>query len=110
MPGPVSDPDRSPRVGRAGPGVDIGLRSSGSLPLVAVAVAVGSGVLIEPRDHGLGRSRGGFTTKLHLAIERGQKPLSIVVTAGTWRRTAIRTRTREGSRSPHWAGPTAGSP
>lgn len=36
----------------------------------------------EPRDHGLGRSRGGFTTKLHLAVEHGQKPLSIVVTAG----------------------------
>lgn len=36
----------------------------------------------EPRDHGLGRSRGGFTTKLHLAVEQGQKPMSIVVTAG----------------------------
>ncbi|WP_392957419.1 IS5 family transposase [Streptomyces sp. LN245] len=34
------------------------------------------------RDHGLGRSRGGFTTKLHLAVEQGQKPMSIVVTAG----------------------------
>jgi transposase len=33
-------------------------------------------------DHGLGRSRGGFTTKLHLAVEQGQKPMSIVVTAG----------------------------
>lgn len=31
---------------------------------------------------GLGRSRGGFTTKLHLAVEQGQKPMSIVVTAG----------------------------
>lgn len=40
------------------------------------------GVVTEPRDHGLGRSRGGFTTKLHLAVEQGQKPLSIVVTAG----------------------------
>lgn len=36
----------------------------------------------EPADHGLGRSRGGWTTKLHLAIEQGQKPLSLVVTAG----------------------------
>ncbi|MFJ3581711.1 IS5 family transposase [Streptomyces sp. NPDC090127] len=36
----------------------------------------------EPGDHGLGRSRGGFTTKLHLAVEQGQKPMSIVVTAG----------------------------
>ncbi|MFB7552334.1 IS5 family transposase [Streptomyces sp. NPDC056154] len=40
------------------------------------------GVFTEPRDHGPGRSRGGFTTKLHLAIEQGQKPMSIVVTAG----------------------------
>ncbi len=36
----------------------------------------------EPHDHGLGRSRGGFTTKLHLAVEQGQKPMAIVVTAG----------------------------
>ncbi|WP_443043584.1 IS5 family transposase [Streptomyces sp. GS7] len=33
-------------------------------------------------DHGLGRSRGGLTTKLHLAVEHGQKPMSIVITAG----------------------------
>ncbi|MFG3076365.1 IS5 family transposase [Streptomyces sp. NPDC048225] len=32
--------------------------------------------------HGLGRSRGGFTTKLHLAVEQGQKPMATVVTAG----------------------------
>jgi transposase len=36
----------------------------------------------EPADHGLGRSRGGWTTKIHLAVEQGQKPLSIVITAG----------------------------
>jgi transposase len=36
----------------------------------------------EPADHGLGRSRGGWTTKVHLAVEQGQKPLSVVVTAG----------------------------
>jgi len=36
----------------------------------------------EPDDHGLGRSRGGLTTKVHLACEQGQKPLSILVTAG----------------------------
>ncbi|WP_376777841.1 IS5 family transposase [Kibdelosporangium persicum] len=36
----------------------------------------------EPADHGLGRSRGGFTTKTHLSAEQGQKPLSLVVTAG----------------------------
>lgn len=37
---------------------------------------------VEPADHALGRSRGGLTTKLHLACEQGQKPLSIVLTAG----------------------------
>jgi len=36
----------------------------------------------EPADHALGRSRGGLTTKVHLACEQGQKPLSIVLTAG----------------------------
>ncbi len=37
---------------------------------------------IEPVDHGLGRSRGGWTTKLHLAAEQGRKPLSLVITGG----------------------------
>lgn len=36
----------------------------------------------EPADHALGRSRGGWTTKLHLATEQGQKPLALLVTAG----------------------------
>ncbi|MFH9740189.1 IS5 family transposase [Streptomyces roseolus] len=40
------------------------------------------GVFTEPGDHGLGRSRGGFSTKLHLAVEQGQEPMSLVVTAG----------------------------
>jgi transposase len=40
------------------------------------------GVDIEPDDHGLGRSRGGFTSKVHLACEQGQKPLAILITAG----------------------------
>lgn len=36
----------------------------------------------EPDDHGLGRSRGGWTTKIHLACEQGQRPLSLLITAG----------------------------
>ena len=36
----------------------------------------------EPDDHGLGRSRGGWTSKLHLACEQGRRPLSLLVTAG----------------------------
>lgn len=37
---------------------------------------------VEPDDHALGRSRGGWTTKLHLACEQGRKVLSLVVTGG----------------------------
>jgi transposase len=40
------------------------------------------GVDHEPVDHALGRSRGGLSCKLHLAVEGGQRPLLIVVTAG----------------------------
>ncbi|MFC5958038.1 IS5 family transposase [Streptomyces pratens] len=40
------------------------------------------GLFTEPDDHGLGRSRGGLTAKLHLAVEQGQKPMSLVITAG----------------------------
>ncbi|MET7364203.1 IS5 family transposase [Streptomyces sp. NPDC005562] len=36
----------------------------------------------EPDDHGLGRSRGGWTTKIHLACEQGLRPLSVLITAG----------------------------
>ena len=40
------------------------------------------GPTVEPADHALGRSRGGWTTKLHLACEQGGKPLSMLLTAG----------------------------
>ncbi|MFF8805600.1 IS5 family transposase [Streptomyces omiyaensis] len=40
------------------------------------------GITTEPDDHGLGRSRTGLPTKIHLACEQGQKPLSLLVTAG----------------------------
>src|SRR5919204_2902651 len=36
----------------------------------------------EPADHGLGRSRGGLTTKIHLSCEQGQKVMSLLITAG----------------------------
>jgi hypothetical protein len=46
------------------------------------------GVDVEPADHALGRSRGGWTTKLHLGCEQGRKPLSILITAiSIWRRS-----------------------
>jgi transposase len=40
------------------------------------------GIHDEPADHALGRSRGGLTTKTHLACEQGQKPLAVIITAG----------------------------
>jgi transposase len=40
------------------------------------------GVQTEPAEHALGRSRGGWTTKTHLACEQGRKVLAVVVTAG----------------------------
>lgn len=40
------------------------------------------GVQREPADHALGRSRGGWTSKLHLSCEQGRRPMSIVLTAG----------------------------
>ena len=36
----------------------------------------------EPADHALGRSRGGLSTKVHLASERGRKTLATVLTPG----------------------------
>ncbi|WTG24178.1 IS5 family transposase [Streptomyces decoyicus] len=36
----------------------------------------------EPTDHGLGRSRGGLSTKVHLASDGRARPLALVVTAG----------------------------
>jgi transposase len=40
------------------------------------------GVRAEPADHALGRSRGGWTTKVHLACEQGRKTLSLRVSGG----------------------------
>lgn len=36
----------------------------------------------EPRDHALGRSRGGFSTKIHLLCDRHGHPLHFHLTAG----------------------------
>ncbi len=37
---------------------------------------------IDAADHGLGRSRGGWSTKLHLAREQGCRVLSMLITPG----------------------------
>ena len=36
----------------------------------------------EPPDHGIGRSRGGLTTKLHLVCDGRGRPLGMVITGG----------------------------
>lgn len=36
----------------------------------------------EPAGHGIGRSRGGLTTKIHTAVDGNGRPLAIVVTGG----------------------------
>ncbi len=36
----------------------------------------------EPEDHALGRSRGGFSTKIHILCDRNGHPLSFQLTAG----------------------------
>ncbi|GHG60986.1 IS5 family transposase [Streptomyces griseocarneus] len=35
-------------------------------------------------DEGLGRSRGGLTTKIHLVGEGGRRPLGLLITPGQW--------------------------
>jgi hypothetical protein len=69
----------------------------------------------EPADHGLGRSRGGLSTKAHLACEQRQKPLAIVITAGqrgdSPQFQAVLERIRvphPGGGHPHPPGPGAG--
>jgi transposase len=58
----------------------------------------------EPADHGLGRSRGGLTTKVHLACEQGQRPLSLLLTAGQCADSPQFVAVLEGIRVPRPAG------
>lgn len=86
-PGPAAGPGRRGRVDHLGR--QRGLHGDARAPACGWRAEKGDlqrespgGVDIEPADHGIGRSRGGWTTKLHLATEQGQKPLSLVVTGG----------------------------
>ena len=36
----------------------------------------------EPAGHGIGRSRGGLTTKIHTAVDGNGRPLAVIVTGG----------------------------
>jgi hypothetical protein len=57
------------------------------------------GVQAEPADHGLGRSRGGWTTETPLACEQSRKVMAMVVTAG--QRGDSPRVTRAGGGRPH---------
>jgi len=41
-----------------------------------------NGLAAEPDGHGVGRSRGGLTTKIHLAVDASFNVLAAVITAG----------------------------
>ncbi|WP_349310644.1 IS5 family transposase [Microbacterium sp. MM2322] len=45
----------------------------------------------EPPDHGIGRSRGGLTTKLHLVCDGRGRPLGMMVTGGNVNDTTMMT-------------------
>lgn len=36
----------------------------------------------DPEAEALGRSQGGFSTKIHLRVEGGGKPITFILTAG----------------------------
>lgn len=55
-------------------------------------------------DEALGRSRGGFTTKLHLAFDGRGRPLSIVLTAGQRHDSTQLEPTLDGIRVPRTRG------
>ena len=64
----------------------------------AGAVSGGKKVPGEPDDQALGRSRGGFGTKLHLVVDGHGRPLSAVVTAGQAHESKSRERVLEAVR------------
>ena len=38
--------------------------------------------VVEPDGHGIGRSRGGLTTKVHYAVDGNGRPIAVAVTGG----------------------------
>nr|WP_239072666.1 transposase [Streptomyces bauhiniae] len=65
------------------------------------------GAFTEAGDHGLGSSRGGFTTKLHLACRAGPEAYGDRGDRReAWRLTSVRTGAGEGPCPPHRFGPT----
>jgi transposase len=55
---------------------------------------------VEPVDHGIGRSRGGLSTKIHAAVEGGGRLLSALITPGQAGRQAKRGQATQPRASP----------
>ena len=58
-----------------------------------------------PADEGLGRSRGGLTSKLHLACDQQGRPLSVVITPGQRHESTQIAAVLDGVRIPQQGGP-----
>ena len=56
--------------------------SSARAGRAAAGASPSDGTTTEPSDHALGRSRGGFGTKTHLACDGRGLPMAVTVTAG----------------------------
>ena len=59
---------------------------------------------VEPAGHGIGRSRGGLTTKIHHAVDGNGLPLAIVVTGGQRNDGAMLEQVLDDIRVPHRGG------
>ena len=70
------------------------IRTGASATYMSPFLGAASKALFEPPDHGIGRSRGGLSTKVHHAVDGRGRPLSIIVgaTAGRHPRGPVRTR------------------
>jgi hypothetical protein len=55
----------------------------------------------EPDDHALGRSRGGLTTKVHLACDSQGRPLAFLLSPGQ-RHNSAPDPSSNGSACPAW--------
>jgi putative transposase len=51
-------------------------------PLRAARGAGPNDKIPEPGDHGIGRSRGGLTTKVHALVDAGIHPVALLLSAG----------------------------
>jgi transposase len=66
--------------------------------------------ICHPTDEGLGHSRGGLTTKFHLACDGKGRPLSVVITPGQWHDSTQLESVLDGIRVPRPVGRGRGRP